>query len=231
MQAEAETPDDGGVKRWYSIVLGGILLAGLLYIWLHRVELGLASAPAADADSTYTAGAGSNNASNLSEAHPTRIFWQEVDRSADGFKVEMPADAKEMQVPAYNTQGGSDQVNMIYAYPDAQTSFSVAWADNPPVARANAMAVDRTLDTAVRDALLRTQTSLVAETKTNRRGYPARDFVARNANGGIFNARLLLVGQRMYMLIAAFPSDSARRPQDVARFFDSFATVSGVHNQ
>jgi hypothetical protein len=217
--------DDGGVKRWYYIVLGGILVVGLLYIWLHRVELGLASAPVSDDESTYSASQSTSSSTPAVDSHPARIFWQKVDRSADGFKVEMPADTKEMQVPAYNSQGSAEQVNMIYAYPDAQTSFSVAWADNPPVARASSMAVDRTLDTAVSDALARTQTTLVAESKANRKGYPARDFVAHNAHGGIFNARLILVGQRLYMLIAAFPTDSARRPQDVARFFDSFAPV------
>jgi hypothetical protein len=223
------------VKWWYSIVLVGILAAGLLYIWLHRVELGLASPPVNDSESIYSsssgaisgASSGAKSGTLASDNRPARIFWQNVDRSRDGFKVEMPADIKEMRVPAYNSLGSSEQVNMIYAYPDAQTSFSVAWADNPPVERASFMAVDKTLDTAVKDALVRTQTMMVRETKANRRGFPARDFLARNTNGGIFNARLILVGQRLYMLVAAFPSDAARQPQDVARFFDSFAPMSG----
>lgn len=227
MQPRAVRPDDGDVKRWYYFVLGVILVVGLLYIWLHRVELGLASPPVNDTDSTYTSGSGGNSSPVATDNRPARIFWQKVDRSGDGFKVEMPADIKEMQVPAYTSQGSAEQVNMLYAYPDAQTSFSVAWADNPPVAQASSMAVDKTLDTATDDALARTQTIMVAVSKANRQGYPARDFVARNTNGGIFNARLILVGRRLYMLIAAFPSDAARRPQDVARFFDSFTPVSG----
>jgi hypothetical protein len=40
------------------------------------------------------------------------------------------------------------------------------------------------------------------------------------------NSRLIYINPRLYMLIAAFPSESARREQDVARFFDSFAIVS-----
>jgi len=223
LATRATRTDDGGVKRWYYIVLGGILLAGAGYIWLNRVELGLASPPADNAETTYSAG--SSATPSASSSRPARIFWQKVDRSSDGFKVEMPADVKDMQTTSYNSQGGTEPVNMIYAYPDAQTSFSVAWADNPPVARANSMAVDKTLDTAMADAMARTQTSLVAQSKANRKGYPARDFAARNAHGGIYNTRLLLVGQRLYMLIAAFPDDSARKPNDVARFFDSFTPV------
>lgn len=217
--------DDGGVKRWYFIVLGGILLVGSLYIWQHRVELGLASPPVGDAESTYSAGIGMASGAPASSARPARIFWQNVNRAADGFRLDMPTDAKEMQIPAYDNEGSSEQVNMLYAYPDAETSFSVAWADKPPVARASSMAVDQTLDTAVADTLQRTQTTLVAASKANRKGYPARDFVARNEHGGLFNARLILVGQRMYLLMAAFPAESARNPQDVARFFDSFTPV------
>jgi len=213
------------VKRWYYIVLGGILLTGAVYIYLHRVDLGLVSPPVGD--ETYNAGAGSSAAANpnASQSRPAHIVWQKLDRSQDGFKVEMPADIKEIQIPAYNGTGSAEQVDMVYAYPDAETSYSIAWADNPPVARANSMAVDKTLDTARDNALARTQTTLVSESKSNRRGYPARDFVGRNAGGGIFNSRLLLVGPRLYMLIAAFPSDTARRPQDVARFFDSFTVI------
>jgi hypothetical protein len=68
---------------------------------------------------------------------PRSIVWQPVDRTPDGFKVEMPAEIKQIQVPAYNEQGGSEQVDMIYSYPDSETCFSVAWADDPPVERVN----------------------------------------------------------------------------------------------
>jgi hypothetical protein len=212
------------VKRWYYIVLGGILILGIVYIYLHRVELGIVG-PA----STGTEDAsGASVDQTTSSATPAHIVWQKVDRAPDGFKVEMPIDSKEIQIPAYTASGGSEQVEMIYAYPDAETSYSVAWADNPPVARANGMAPDRTLDMARDDALARTQTTLVAESKTNRLGFPARDFSGRNVGGGVFNARLIMAGSRLYMLIASFPSAGARRDEDVARFMNSFTLTQNV---
>jgi predicted Zn-dependent protease len=36
------------------------------------------------------------------------------------------------------------------------------------------------------------------------------------------DARLIYAGDRLYMLVAAFPSARARRDQNVARFFNSF---------
>lgn len=204
------------MKRWYYIVLGAILLAGVIFIYLHRANLGL-SAPYAS---------GSEPSAANADLEPAHIDWAMVDRSAQGFTVEMPTGTAQIEVPAYNQQGGADQVDMIYSDPDAKTSFSVSWENNPPVERASGGSPDLTLDMARDDALARSQCTLVSESRTTIDGYPGRDFVGRNESGGVFNARLILAGQRLYMLMAAFPSVSARRDRDVTHFFSSFHLVS-----
>jgi hypothetical protein len=115
---------------------------------------------------------------------------------------------------------------MLYSYPDAETSYSIAWEDNPPIEKAMEEDPMQTLNSARNGALARTQTTLVSEESGTRQGYPAVDFVGRNDGGGVFNARLILVGRRLYMLMAAFPSAGARRQADVDRFFDSFQVSS-----
>jgi len=206
------------VKRWQYIVLAALGILGIVYVYLHRQELGLAG----PRDS------GGGDRGNLEipylSTHPPRITWQTVDRPKDGFKVEMPTDVKDIQIPAYNENGGTDQVNMIFSNPSSDTTFSVAWADNPPVLRANGRSPDRTLDMARDEALARTQTTLVSEARTTPGGFPARDILARNAGGGVMDTRLIYAGQRLYMLTAVFPSMNVRREQDVMRFFNSFAT-------
>ena len=157
-----------------------------------------------------------------SSARPATIVWQKVDRSSDGFKVEMPADVKEIQIPAYNESGGTEQVNMIFANPDAETTFSVAWEDDPPVARVNGMCPRQNPGFGRDGALARTQTTLVSETKNSQQGRAEREFSARNVGGGVMNSRLIFAGTRLYMLIACFPAASARRDEDVNRFFNSF---------
>ncbi len=205
---------------WQLIILAGIGILGVGYVYLHRVDLGLVRPASLEADNSP----GSDSASPPS--HPARINWEFLDRSADGFKVEMPEGSKQLQVPANNEHGGIDEVNMLLANANAETTFAVAWADDPPVARENDRSAGRILDMARDDAMERTQTSLTSETRDTIGGYPARDFSARNPSGGILNSRLIYASPRLYMLIAAFPSANARREQDVKRFFDSFATVS-----
>jgi hypothetical protein len=207
------------VKWWQFIILIAIGIFGVGYIYLHRVELGLVRPASIDAESN-SAGSPASQAS-----HNAHIVWESVDRSPDGFKVEMPADTEDLQVQAGNERGGSDQVNMILARANAETSYAVAWEDDPPVARANDRNAGRILDMARDDAMARTETSLTSETRITVAGFPARDFSVRNASGGVMNSRLIYVNPRLYMLMATFPSASARRDQDVARFFDSFAIV------
>jgi hypothetical protein len=202
------------VKRWYVIVLGSIFLAGGAYVYVHRQQLGL-----------------HGSASNAEQSPlPKTISWAIVDRSTEGFKLEMPADTREIEVPAYLRNGNAKPVAMIYAYPDPSTSFSVSWADNPPVLSAAAGGPDQTLDDARNGALARTQSVLVSDARSTRQGFLVRDFVGRNQGGGVFNTRLVLAGNRLYMLMASFPAASARRENDVNRFFDSFHVVSAAGN-
>ena len=143
----------------------------------------------------------------------------------------MPADVKQIQIPAYNEQGGSEQVDMIYAYPDSETCFSVSWADDPPVERANFEVPDRTLDMARDDAMERSQTTLVEESTFSQQGFPGRYFSSRNLGGGVMNSRLVLARKRLYMLTATFPTAGARRDEDVAHFFNSFTVVPTSRDQ
>lgn len=168
-------------------------------------------------------GVGSASGLGASALRPARMNWQTSSRPDAGFSVEMPAEPKDLQVPAYNEAGNTEPVKMIFANPDGQTTFAVTWEDNPPVARVNKRIPDKTLDAARDGMLSRTQTVLDSETKVTAGGYPARDVNAHNAGGGVLNVRLIYTGERMYALMALYPAPGARREQDVIRFFNSFS--------
>ena len=212
------------MKWLFSIVLSVILVVGLVYAYLHRQELGLGgSRPANVEETAATAPA------QTGQTGPAPIVWEKIDRSSDGFRVEMPTGVQQTQIPAYNESGGEEPVQMIFSNPNADTTFSVSWADNPPVARINQRSAEKTLEMARDDALNRTQTALVNESATSLDGHPARDFTAQNGNGGTMNSRLIYTGPRLYMLTAVFPSAGARRDSDVTRFFNSFAISTPSH--
>ncbi len=204
------------MKRWHFLVIATVVLAAGAYFYVYggfgfnrRVE--------------SVDGVGGTSGLGGSAPRPARMSWKMSQRPDAGFNVEMPADPKDLQVPAYNEAGSTEPVKMIFANPDADTTFAVTWEDNPPVARVNSRAPDRTLDAARDGMLSRTQTFLDHESRATASGYPARDVAAHNAGGGVLNARLIYTGERLYTLMALFPAPSARREQDVIRFFNSFS--------
>lgn len=203
------------MKRWQWIVLIVIVLAVGWYFFRSRLRK--SAVPATPASETTTA--------DLTGSQPANINWQPIDRQQDGFKLEMPAGPKQLEVPAYNEKGSSEPVEMLYSDPDGATTFAVTWEDNPPVARVNGRVPDRTLEAARDGMVLRTQTSLMSQSRQNVAGFPALDLTAKNNGGGILDARLIYVRNRLYTLIATFPSSGARREQDVIRFYNSFTPL------
>jgi hypothetical protein len=193
------------VKRPFSLVIGILLIGVVAYlVWEYRADLGL------------------GGGGGLANPRPGSPAWQTVDRSADGFTVQMPGAASETQIPAYSENGVVEQVPMIETTVNPETTYAVAWADNPPVEQAAGEDQEKTLDMARDGALGRTQTSLVSESRREIDGHVSREFVARNAEGGILNGRLILAGTHLYMLIATFPGTEEWREEDVNRFFESF---------
>jgi hypothetical protein len=191
------------VTRPVSLVFGILLLGVVGYlVYEYRSDFGLGGREAPPGTS--------------------QAPWQTVDRSADGFTVQMPSAVTETEIPAYSENGVVEQVPMIEAAVDPGTTYAVAWADNPPVEQAAGDDAEKTLDMARDGALGRTQTSLISESHRDIDGHQSREFVARNAEGGILNGRLILAGSHLYMLIATFPRNEERREEDVNRFFESF---------
>lgn len=200
-----------------TVVVIGVIA---YYVYQHRAWLGLGGA-----------GGGVPTEEPNTDLQPAPVSWHSVERVQDGFRIDMPSDTSEIQIPAYNVKGGAEEMDMLVATPNAETTYAVAWDDNPPVERASGEVVEQTLDNARDGALARTQTSLMTESKANYQGFPARDFSGHNQSGGMFNARLILAGKKLYMMIVAFPAASARRDEDVNHFFDSFKLASTARGE
>jgi hypothetical protein len=208
------------VKKLAYLALS-ILIVGVtaLCVYRYRADLGLA----------LTRGNPALSSPGNSTPHLV-ITWQKVDRTPDGFKVDMPAGTSRIQVPAYTRTGGQEPVQMLQSSAVSGSTYAVAWADNPPVERASGDVAEKTFDMARDGALARTQATLTSESRINRADYSERDFSGSNASGGILNMRLILAGTRLYTLIATFPAASSNRDEDMSHFFNSFSLTSSPKN-
>ena len=82
---------------------------------------------------------------------------------------------------------------------------------------------DKFLDSARDGAVANIHGTLLDETRADVRGHPGRDIKIKAAGGkGTFRCKLILVGDRLFQLIVANPSDAADS-SDVKRFLDSFS--------
>ena len=200
------------MKRWLLILLViAVFAVGWYYFFYQRTATRRAATQTVE-----------TSAPDQSALKPASINWQPVDSAQNGFTLDMPAGQRELQVPAYNELGTSQPVEMLLASPDPSTSFAVTWADNPPVARVNGNNPYLTLEAAREGMLARTKTYAMTQTDLKVAGFPATDVLARNDQGGVLDARLIYAGARLYALIATFPSMTARREEDVDRFYNSF---------
>jgi hypothetical protein len=207
------------VKTLAYLILTATVVAAIAYcVYFYRVPLGLVN-PGGNPIALTQAAA--NPEPGLAP-RPEDSSWHLIDRSADGFRVDMPDGATESKVPSYTNRGEMEPVNMLQATQGSDETFAVTWADNPPVAHAARENAEKTLDMAQDGALARTQTRLTAEVNTIRLGYPARDFASRGSDGGMMEARMILAGSRLYMLIVSFTGANAQHDEDVSRFFNSF---------
>lgn len=196
------------MKRWHYIALAAVATAGGFYLYTQG---GVQAVTNLFSGNFGHAGAAESSG---------RVHWHTVERPGDGFKVDLPADNKDLRVPAFNETGGAEPVNMVVANLNDEVTYAVTWEDNPPVARVN-HSIDRILNTARDGMLARTDTTIVSQSRGYQRSYPSLDVLARNASGGILNARLVVADERLYVLMALFPSPTSRDERDVNRFFNS----------
>jgi hypothetical protein len=213
------------VKNWPYILIVLIVLGGVGYlVYSDRQRLGLGHRLETSSAGESTGGV----RAALNAMKPSKVKWNPISRPADGFTVELPSGTRDTEAPALNETGGTESVKMIESTADDDTVYAITWQDNPPIARINNNVSDRTLDQAQDGMLNRTQTTLIRQTRIVSGGSPGREILAHNAAGGVLNARLIYVKlpgakDRLYTLMALFPTADARHEQDVARFFNSFA--------
>jgi hypothetical protein len=218
------------VLRVAAFALSIVITGAIAYcIYCYRIELGIVSDQGPPAQAATAPGRGEPNAQpGPAQADIPKMSWRLIERPAAGFAVEMPAEAIDAYAPAFARNGLREEVPMIEASPQSGIRFAVAWDNDPPVTRAAGEVAEKTLDMAEAGALARTRAVLTGELQSRAEGYPARDFTGRIANGGILSARMIMARRQLFMLIATFPSSSARGDDEVKRFFDSFRLTANL---
>ncbi len=148
--------------------------------------------------------------------------WKEHRSNEGGFAVSTPGEMTRRTDVLTTPVGPLPSVGYIYSSSDRRTSYGVDYADYPAnVARG--IDPERLLD-AVADELVRK----VQGRQLQRGGLaiernPGREMTVA-APGGFVRARIFLVGQRQYQVVAVTP-DERTGAKDAEKFLNSFKLV------
>ena len=149
--------------------------------------------------------------------------WKERRSNEAGFAVSTPGEMTRRSEVLTTAAGPLQSVSYVYAARDGKTSYGVDYADYPAnVVRSNGP--ERVLDAAA-DALV----TKVRGRQLTRGGLaiernPGREMTVAVPGSGFVRARIFLVGQRQYQVVAVTP-DERTGVKDAERFLNSFKLV------
>ncbi|MDT4898643.1 MAG: hypothetical protein QOH25_3720 [Acidobacteriota bacterium] len=147
--------------------------------------------------------------------------WEKFNSPEGKFNVLMPSKPK-AQTSEVDSAIGKLTL-YVYASPSSIGYFAVSYGDYP-VEPKDASQKESVLDRVQNGILSNLKTEPVSAKKISLYGHPGREFSAKKMVEGadaVFNWRILLVGNRLYQLVAVTAQKDSESPE-VAKFITSF---------
>jgi len=155
----------------------------------------------------------------LSACAPSTPDWREFIGPDGDFSVQMPAEPQE-QVDEYDTDSGKITVHMN-GTTVGDMDYITAYSDYPAELVA-AKGIQGILNDARDGAVTNTKGELVAEEAIEMNGNPGLFLQVGSPDGkGLAQAKLFLVGNRLFQIFVAGPKDNADS-EDVQFYLNSF---------
>ncbi len=147
------------------------------------------------------------------------LKWQTYTAPDNSFTIEFPGKPTVEAAQAPVAGGGTKPMSLISVKPSTTTSYMVSYVEDDNVA---SKSVDDVLSNARDGSLSKTQGTVLQQNRLTIQGYPAMDIQASARGNSRFDARFVVVGKRLYMIMAAATVEQDRAPKNIQRMFDSF---------
>jgi hypothetical protein len=148
--------------------------------------------------------------------------WQTF-RSPDGkFSVNLPGKPiveEDEQIPVAG--GNAATTHAVSTQPNDHVAYNCTYVEYPSLIT---QSPDEVLTEASNGGLKNVQGTLISEKQITVDGHPARDVQARAGENSTYDTRLILVGNRLYMLMVVDTGKPRRDGKNIQKFFDSFKT-------
>ena len=148
--------------------------------------------------------------------------WQTYTAPDGSFSVELPGKPTVETTPVPVEGGSTTPMTMVSVNPTSSTSYMCSYAEDESIRRKSA---DEALESARDGSLRKTQGTLISQKRTTVQGYPALDMQMRARGNSLVDSRLILVGDRLYMVMAVAMVPEEGEAKTVQRMFESFKII------
>jgi hypothetical protein len=145
--------------------------------------------------------------------------WQTYTPADSSFSIQLPAKPSVEPTNIPLAGGGTTKANVISAAPNDHTVYMITYMEDPSVGQRSP---DQTLDAARDGGLGKIQGTVLSQKKITVQGYPGLDIQARARGNSLADFRIVVAGNRMFMIMAVATVEEDREPKTIRRMLDSF---------
>lgn len=146
--------------------------------------------------------------------------WKTFTSKEGGFTVSLPCTPAEERQRVQTATGHLDVVVFVAEGPN-ETSYVVGYSDLP-AAEVKPGSEKRRLDFARDGAVAKARGTLRSERLFEQAGHPGRELVIEQKTGTVVRLRILVVGRRLYQIMAVGPGSVVQHRDGGTFFLDSF---------
>ncbi len=145
--------------------------------------------------------------------------WQTYAAPDGTFSIELPGKPVVETTQAPLEGGGNITFHLINAASTGSRAYSCSYVE---LENASQKSTDQVLESARDGSLRKVQGTLLKQNQLIVQGFPGLQFQARVRGNSLMDSRMVLVGKRLYMVMAVATAGEHTEPKTVQRMFDSF---------
>jgi len=148
--------------------------------------------------------------------------WQTYTAPDAKFSVRLPgkANVETKQLPGED--GKTTSLTLIGVEPTRDTAYTCSYFDSESLSKEPPQ---QALEASMAGSLTKMSGTVTSLQHITVQGYPGIDWHARAHGNSLVDARMILVGDRLYMIMAVARADRDREPKTVHKVFDSFRVL------
>lgn len=145
--------------------------------------------------------------------------WQTYTAPDGTFSFELPAKPTVEQAEAPIEGRAPQPMTMVSAQPTDGTDYMCSYSADAGFTTASP---DQVLESARDGSLRKTGGTVIQQRRLTVQGFPALEMQAHARGNSLIDARLILVGKRLYVIMAVATKEDEREPKTVQRVLNSF---------